>query len=57
MPRAWHEQRLVLQVVSKVWWYGCVPDQPDEGHEREEPAAKADGCVPEHAGGFAQGSP
>ena len=32
LPRAWNEQRLVLQMAGEVWRYGCVPDQPDEGH-------------------------
>lgn len=29
-----------LQMAGEVWWDGCVPDQPDEGHRGREPRLK-----------------
>jgi hypothetical protein len=50
VPRAWDQQRDVLQVAVQVWRHGCVHDEPDEGPGGREPAAEAHVCRSEHAG-------
>jgi hypothetical protein len=57
VPRAWDEQRVVLQMAVEVWRYGRVDDQPDEGFGRREPASQEDVCRDEHASRGTEGSP
>ena len=29
VPRAWDQQRELLQMAGEVWRYGCVHDEPE----------------------------
>ena len=50
LPANHERECVVLQMAVKVWRYGCVHGQPDEGHGGREPSAEADVCGLEHAG-------